>query len=152
MASDKQIAAARLNGARSRGPITPEGKARAARNSTRHGTLARAILLEGESRDRFDDLVKNLNETLNPRNPIDHLLIGKMAATHWRLIRLWNLEKEGKLPPGDLEMRLDRQFYRTFDRYFKTRSFFEQTNPATPAAAIKPASPDPEFSLEREAD
>ena len=46
MPSDRKIAANRANGALSRGPKTPEGKARSARNSLKHGLLARAILLE----------------------------------------------------------------------------------------------------------
>lgn len=98
MATDKQKAASRANGARSRGPKTPEGKARSARNSTSHGLLARAILLEGESRERFDDVVNSLKNTLKPVSPLDELLIGKMAVAHWRQIRLWQLEKKPENP------------------------------------------------------
>lgn len=39
---------------RSTGPTTPEGKAISARNSTRHGLRARAIVLPGESQDDWD--------------------------------------------------------------------------------------------------
>jgi hypothetical protein len=46
-----QSAASRSNGARSRGPATPEGKARAARNSVRHGLSGRTFfLLQDEDR------------------------------------------------------------------------------------------------------
>jgi hypothetical protein len=59
--------------------------------------------------------------------------VGKLAASHWRQIRIWNLEKEGAKGLGDHEMRLDRQFFRTLDRYMKLRTlsakkFFEETN------------------------
>ena len=132
--SPARTAASRTNGKNSNGPVTPEGKLRSARNSTRHGLLARAIVLEGESRDRFNDLLRLLNEALNPQTQMEHLLVGKMAASHWRQIRLWNLEREGEKILGDHEMRLDRQFFRTLDRYLKlhaitAKSFSEETNP-----------------------
>ena len=132
--SDKRAATSRANGKNSHGPVPPEGKLRSSRNSTRHGLLARAIVLEGESRDRFNDLVRQLNEALKPQTQIDHLLVGKMAASHWRQVRVWNLEREGEKTPGDHEMRLDRQFFRTLDRYLKlhaitAKSFSEETNP-----------------------
>ena len=134
--SESQIAASRANGARSRGPVSPDGKARSSRNSTSHGLLARAILLDGESRDRFNNLVQLLNEALKPETAIDHLLVGKMAASHGRQVRIWNLEREGEKGLGDLEMRLDRQFFRTLDRYLKLRawtrdSFSKETNPTS---------------------
>jgi hypothetical protein len=68
--TEKQRAASRANGARSRGPVTPDGKDRASRNSIRHGLLARAILLEGESRERFNQLVQVLNDALQPETAI----------------------------------------------------------------------------------
>src|SRR5580700_251879 len=111
MPTDKQIAASRNNGARSRGPVTPEGKARSARNSTIHGALAKAVVLHGESRHRFHALVETFNGSLNPETDIDRLLIGKMAAAHWRQLRIWNLEKSGEKGCDDHEMRLDRQFF-----------------------------------------
>jgi hypothetical protein len=139
--TEKQKSASRANGANSRGPVTPEGKAKSAANSLRHGLLARAVVLDGESRPRFNALVDTLNESLKPETSIDHLLIGKMAAAHWRQIRIWNREKEGHSESGDLEMRLDRQFFRTLDRYLKLRvpralppaltNFSKETNPRT---------------------
>jgi hypothetical protein len=88
----------------------------------KHGLLAKAILMEGESRGRFNALIQLLNDTLQPQSPIEHLLIGKMAASHWRQLRIWNLEREGEKSLNDHEMRLDRQFFRALDRYVKLRA------------------------------
>jgi len=43
----------RRNSLRSTGPKTPGGKARAAKNATRHGLLSREVLLPDESREDF---------------------------------------------------------------------------------------------------
>lgn len=131
--TDKQLAASRLNGTRSRGPVTEAGKRHSSRNGTRHGLLAKALLMEGESRGRFDALVQLLNDALHPETAIEHLLVGKMAASHWRQLRIWNLEREGEKNMNDHEMRLDRQFYRALDRYLRLRNsmrdnFSRETN------------------------
>ena len=48
--SPAQIEASRRNGARSRGPVTEEGKARASRNALTHGlTAMEHLVLEGEA-------------------------------------------------------------------------------------------------------
>jgi hypothetical protein len=61
MATDKQKAASRANGALSRGPKTPEGKARSARSQLNPGLFTQAILLKGESRERFEEIVEALH-------------------------------------------------------------------------------------------
>jgi hypothetical protein len=126
----KQIAASRLNGTRSRGPATEAGKRQSSQNGKRHGLLARAILMEGESRGRFNALVQLLNDALQPESAIEHLLVGKMAASHWRQLRIWNLEREGERNLNDHEMKLDRQFFRALDRVLKLRA--HTTGPAAP--------------------
>jgi hypothetical protein len=55
--SPAQRAASRANGARSRGPTTDAGKARSARNGTRHGLRGGPfVLLPGEDREEFVEL------------------------------------------------------------------------------------------------
>jgi hypothetical protein len=120
MPTDKQIEASRTNGVRSRDPVTPQGKANSIRKSCQ-AQLANAIVGDGESSGMFHNLVGTLNESLNPETAIDQLLIGKMAAAHWRQIRIWELEKRGANNDIGAEMRLDRQFVRTLNAYHRLR-------------------------------
>lgn len=117
--TEKQKAASRLNGARSRGPVTPEGKAASIRKPIRRGALARVFLHKRESRKNFNEVLDRLNYVLQPTTDIDHLLIGKMAVAHWRTLRVWFEEKSGKQIDNGLETTFDRQFYRSFDRYLR---------------------------------
>jgi tRNA G18 (ribose-2'-O)-methylase SpoU len=146
MATDKQKAASRANGALSRGPKTAEGKARSARSQISSGLFTQAILLKGESRERFEEIVEALRRTLKPTNPVDELLIGKMAIAHWRQVRLLIAEKDTGKSHDDQEMRLDRQFFRSFDRYVRLRDFFDPPNlgTATKHNDSDPAEPETE--------
>jgi hypothetical protein len=103
--NEKQIAASRANGAKTRGPITPEGKRKSARNSFRHGLLAKAIVFEGESREQFAALLKAFCDELQPQSPIEDLLVQKMAVNQWRQERLWGQEKARALQESGLQAR-----------------------------------------------
>src|SRR5215469_6191129 len=101
MKSEKQLEAARLNGAKSNGPITPEGKANSSRNAITHGLLATTVLLKGESRERFLELITEFTDLYEPRNITERSLVETMAMARWRTLRLWTFEKwftDGKLP------------------------------------------------------
>ena len=60
MRTPKQIAASRANGARSKGPVTAQGKRNSSRNSIRHGLFADTIVLEEEKKDEFFELLHEL--------------------------------------------------------------------------------------------
>jgi hypothetical protein len=70
MATKLKSETARLNGARSRGPISPEGKQASAQNSLRHGMPSQTIVLEGESKELFEQLLTAITpmNRLNPRD------------------------------------------------------------------------------------
>jgi hypothetical protein len=92
MSSIKRILAARANGARSRGPVTPEGKQRSSQNALRHGLLARCVLMRDESPEAFQALLDQHLARLDPADGIELGMVEEMAASFWRLRRAWALE------------------------------------------------------------
>jgi hypothetical protein len=92
MRSEKQIAASRANGAKSRGPATPEGKRKAARARFCRALVAQTVVLPGESRKRFNAFLAALQEQLQPQGMIENLLVNKMAVAQWRQFRIWGME------------------------------------------------------------
>ena len=91
MATDRQIESARINGAKSKGPITPEGKAHSAQNARKHG-LSATILLASESSEELDHLVDRLNHRFPSDDILNELLVEKLAVAKWRQWRTWKIE------------------------------------------------------------
>jgi hypothetical protein len=91
--SQKRIDAARANGAKSRGPITPEGKAISSRNATTHGLLSKVVCLEAESASAFEEYVSHYTHRLQPSDTVEMDLVEDMIAALWRLRRAWAIEK-----------------------------------------------------------
>jgi hypothetical protein len=87
----KRVAAA--NTARSTGPVTPQGQARSAQNAIRHGLLADTLVFPGESEQRFCDLLATLEQELQPEPGIETDQVHLIAVAHWRRMRLWSVEK-----------------------------------------------------------
>ncbi len=92
--SEAQRSASRLNGARSRGPVTAEGRARASRNALRHGLRAATLLAPGEDPAAFEALLDGLRTEYAPADATRELLVERLAATLWKLRRCDRLEAE----------------------------------------------------------
>ena len=92
MATAAQITANQMNAAKSTGPKTPEGKAAAARNSTKHGLSGAFTVLSHEDQDEFDILVACLRDEFAPANEHENFLVEQMAQSRWRLARARRLE------------------------------------------------------------
>ena len=88
---EQRAAIARRNGARSRGPVTPEGKRRVGRN----GLLSRTVVLDSESSPRFRHLLGRLRREFQPHDTMETSLIESMAVAHWRHMRIWGAQKAG---------------------------------------------------------
>jgi hypothetical protein len=93
--SPARAEASRRNGARSRGPKTPEGKARAAQNALKHGLRAeKLVVVRGEDPQAFAALEAALAAELAPDGALQGLLAGRIARAAWRLERAERIEAE----------------------------------------------------------
>jgi hypothetical protein len=77
-------AAARANGAKSQGPVTPEGKAKSALNAITHGLTAGTLVLTTESKDKYQALLASYRERCNPDGPIENDLVEEIVAAKWQ--------------------------------------------------------------------
>jgi hypothetical protein len=91
--SEAQRAAARANGAKSHGPVTPEGKAKSALNSVRHGLLADIVVLRTESEPMFLALLAGYHDDYHPEGQTENDLVEEIAAAKWQQQRCWALAK-----------------------------------------------------------
>jgi hypothetical protein len=105
MPTEKQIQAARQNGAKSRGPKTPEGKQSSTRNATTHGLLAAALARKNEDKEEFLLLAASYFEQYEPVGPTETHLIEQMISCTGRKRRAWETktaltdDEMGRLQP-----------------------------------------------------
>ncbi len=92
MSSALKSETARINGAKSHGPATPEGKARSSANSRRHGLASASILMDGESAEDFQLLRADFLNQFQPQTAVETDLVDVMAIARWRLRRLLAIE------------------------------------------------------------
>lgn len=168
MSSLRKILAARANGARSRGPVTPAGKQRSSRNAITHGLLARTTLLEGESPEALAALLDEHVDRLRPADGVEFGMVQEMVAAHWRLRRAWAIESralENEIaaqPTGDqldrmaaafdalaskpaahllhrYQTRLHNMYYRALQNLLLLRLAVPNEPNAVPAEALPPS-------------
>jgi hypothetical protein len=104
MRTDKQNQASKINGAKSNGPTTEEGKAKSARNSHRHNlTGANLVLLSNEDPVDFRAHAKSYLDRFAPIDLVEHNLVKQLIAASWRLARISSWEC------SLFEIQMDRQ-------------------------------------------
>ena len=82
----------KINGAKSQGAITPEGKKISSLNALRHGLCADCILLPDESRENFMTLIRRHLDRFQPADEVEFNMIEEMASSYWRQRRAWTIE------------------------------------------------------------
>ncbi len=111
----------RVNGRRSRGPVTDSGRARSALNRTSHGMYSVRVVLEGESQEIFNLLASRYHELFAPQDQFEIDLLENMINARWKIRRL-----EAAL---SAEMNLAAAEHRVDVKYK-----FGEIDPATQAA------------------
>src|SRR5580704_17569594 len=93
MTSELKSATAKANGAKSRGPKTPETREKSSRNSLDHGfTSKKTILLKCENEREFQTMLSDYAATYQPGSPVEEGLVNEMVAARWRMLRLRLIE------------------------------------------------------------
>ena len=84
---------ARINGAKSKGPTSPEGKSKSSRNAIRHGLTANEhTLLESEFPEEYAEVRAAFIDDLRPATKAELRLVEKIANLDWRLERFVMME------------------------------------------------------------
>src|SRR5712692_1229646 len=114
MPSLRKSQAARVNGAKSHGPKTAEGKQKSSMNALRHGLTAATVVLTNESDSRFKMVFDAYLEHFQPVGNVEMDLVEEMAVAKWRQRRLWGIET------AQLDLQMDRQEEKLKEEFEKT--------------------------------
>jgi hypothetical protein len=155
MATDKQIAANRLNAKNSTGPRSDAGKRRSRRNATRHGLMAETTIGVHEDPAAYKALQRAIYGDYRPRTNFELELVARLVSLLWRLRRavaiesgLLNIYAEtiGKRKDAATTARLD-VFYRLIrpltpavqtDGNQRRSELDDTSNPSRTAHTVKP--------------
>ena len=92
MATDKQVAANRLNASKSTGPKSALGKRRSRLNALRHGLTAETVITIFENAKEYRRLETDLVAEYSPRTPLEKQLVIRLASLVWRVRRAAAIE------------------------------------------------------------
>lgn len=99
-----QAEASRMNGSKSVGPVTPEGKSVSSMNGIAHGLASRGVLLPSERQEDYQSMAQSWLDTLRPASPAETTIALTLADLSFRTDRLARLEE--KLVTKAIEAKL----------------------------------------------
>jgi hypothetical protein len=92
MSTQQRIVSSRANGAKSHGPVTPEGRARSRVARLTHGLTSADLLINGESQEEFDTFREEYLADYQPQTRPQFDLVDQLVAARWRLNRVIALQ------------------------------------------------------------
>src|SRR5712691_2229264 len=93
MTTERQSESARINGAKTHGPTSAEGKKKSSRNSLRHGcTASHTIILACEDPEDFERMVEKYDTMYKPVTLEEEDLVAEMISARWRIRRATGVE------------------------------------------------------------
>ena len=84
--------ASRINGAKSHGPKTEDGRRAASLNAIKHGLTAETVVLPNESEEQYQAELRDYLEHFAPANKPETDLVLQLASAQWRLARYTAVE------------------------------------------------------------
>jgi len=94
MSSQRRIDSSRVNGAKSHGPTSQAGKEASSHNAIKHGMCADYIIITGENRETYLEVVQDQIDAYNPVGEIEENIVEEMAVASWRQRRCWAAETD----------------------------------------------------------
>ncbi|HEV3165955.1 MAG TPA: hypothetical protein VGZ22_18140, partial [Isosphaeraceae bacterium] len=79
MLTERRLLANRQNARNSTGPKTEAGKARSRRNALKHGLTGEGIVLSRPDEEKFKNHLKEMTEHLQPIDPLERILVRRVA-------------------------------------------------------------------------
>ena len=78
----------RINGSKSKSPVSSEGKQRSSCNRTTYGMRSSRIVLRNESQDAYDQLHSLFFQLFDPHDIFEHECVSNLVNARWRIRRL----------------------------------------------------------------
>src|SRR5215469_9295231 len=87
LSAAERTAISRQNGQKSRGPKSPQGKARSRFNALKHGLKAKLPVLPGEDAQQYQGRLDAWIADLQPTNDLEQSLVERAVTITWQLDR-----------------------------------------------------------------
>ncbi len=131
-----KIESARANGAKSHGPVTPEGRQISSLNALRHGLVAQTVVLTNESQNCFQQVFQAYIDHFQPVDDIEVDFVEEMAVAKWHQRRAWAIQTAALL-------RYEGTHRRTYDRAFQSLLKLQAMRKQSVAEQELPNEPNP---------